>query len=108
MADQENENIEEEKQRKVLGLAYEHEHGVPQVILKAAGRSAEDVIWRAQRGGSGPSIVKDSQLLDSLYRLPIDSDVPAELFELIAILLVHVAALDSDIAKVNMAANGGK
>lgn len=106
MADQKHGHDENRGQRKVLGLAYEPEHGVPQVILKAAGRSAEDVIWRAQRG-RGPSIVKDSSLLESLYRLPIDSDVPAELFELIAILLVHVAAVDAEISGVNMTANGG-
>jgi type III secretion system FlhB-like substrate exporter len=106
MADEKHRNDEKSEQRRVLGLAYEPDHGVPQVILKAAGRSAEDVIWRAQRG-RGPAIVKDSSLLDSLYRLPIDSDVPAELFELIAILLVHVAAVDADIAGANMTANGG-
>ena len=106
MADERHRDNDKRAQRRVLGLAYEPDHGVPQVILKAAGRSAEDVIWRAQRG-RGPSIVKDSSLLDSLYRLPIDSDVPAELFELIAILLVHVAAVDAEIAGVNMSANGG-
>ena len=105
MADENLKNDEKWEQRRVLGVAYEPDHGVPQVILKAAGRTAEDVIWRAQRG-RGPSIVKDSSLLDSLYRLPIDSDVPAELFELIAILLVHVAAVDADISGVNMTANG--
>ena len=105
MDDQKHRRDKDSGQRRVLGIAYEPDHGVPQVILKAAGRSAEDVIWRAQRG-RGPSIVKDSELLKNLYRLPIDSDIPAELFELIAILLVHVAGVDADIQRVNMTTSG--
>ena len=107
MNDDERQADDQRHPRRALGISYEPDHGVPRVILKAAGRSAEDVIWRAQRG-RGPSIVKDSSLLDSLYRLPIDSDVPVELFELIAILLVHVAALDADISKDSLDAKWGE
>jgi type III secretion system FlhB-like substrate exporter len=94
--DERNGNGARGRMRRVVGLGYEPEHGVPRVLLKAAGRSAEEIIWGSQRGG-GPPLVKNPALLDSLYRLPVDADIPPDLFELIAIILVHVCAVDAEI-----------
>jgi type III secretion system FlhB-like substrate exporter len=82
--------------RRVIGLAYEQGHGVPQVVLKAAGASAEELLWKVRRGAGTP-IVEDAALLDRLYRLPVDGDIPRDLFELVAIVLVHLAAIDAEI-----------
>jgi type III secretion system FlhB-like substrate exporter len=89
----------QKKPRRVVGLGYDPEHGIPQVLLKAAGSSAEEIIWNSQRS-NGPPIVKNQAVLDALYRLPVDADIPADLFELIAIILVHVSAVDADIRNV--------
>lgn len=84
--------------RRVVGLRYAAQEGLPRVVLKGVGKTAEDVIWESQRR-SGPALVKDPRLLDALYRLPVDSDIPPELFELVAIVLVHVAAVDGKAVK---------
>lgn len=94
------------RMRRIVGLGYEAGHGVPRVLLKAAGRSAEELLWRSQRGG-GPPLVKNPALLDSLFRLPVDADIPPDLFELIAIILVHVSAVDAEITQAAAAAARG-
>lgn len=82
--------------RRVVGLRYDPAEGLPQVVLKSVGKSADEVIWESQRR-SGPSLVKDPRLLEALYRLPVESDIPPQLFELVAIVLVHVAAVDGKL-----------
>ena len=67
---------------------------IPRVVLKGAGRSAEELIWANQKGRGKP-LVNDPKLLDRLYRLPVDGPIPFELFELVAAVLVHVLAVDS-------------
>jgi len=106
MATDRDKQSDQRRPRRVVGLGYEPEHGVPRVMLKAAGSSAEEIIWNSQRG-SGPSIVKNPALLESLFRLPVDADIPPELFEVIAIILVHVAAVDSEVRQAAAEKNWG-
>lgn len=80
--------------RRVIGLSSEVAKGVPRVVLKGAGRAAEDLIWQNQKGRGIP-LVDDPELLDRLYRLPTDSPIPPELFELVAAVLVHVMSVDA-------------
>ena len=54
-----------------------------------------------------PSIVNNPALLESLFRLPVDADIPPELFEVIAIILVHVAAVDSEVRQAAADKNWG-
>jgi type III secretion system FlhB-like substrate exporter len=39
-------------------------------------------------------LVKDPQLLQQLYRLPMDAEIGPELFQLVAALLAHVFAVE--------------
>jgi type III secretion system FlhB-like substrate exporter len=79
--------------KKVVGLRYEPGQGLPQVILKGAGPLAEEIL---QRRGAGrkPPIVKNEALLEQLYRLPIDCEIGPELYRVVAIILVHVFAVE--------------
>ncbi len=58
--------------RRVVGLKYAPEDGLPQVILKGAGPLAEEIL-RRRNARIGPQVVKNEALLQSLYRLPLDS-----------------------------------
>ncbi|MEE8058577.1 MAG: EscU/YscU/HrcU family type III secretion system export apparatus switch protein [Pseudomonadales bacterium] len=89
----------EEVAKRVIGLKYRPHEGVPTVVLKGAGRTADDVLNEAERLGAGPPVVKDEALLDRLYRLPVDVAIDPDLFELVAILLVHVYAVDESVLK---------
>jgi flagellar biosynthesis protein len=89
--------VADEGSRKVVGLEYDPEQGLPRVILKGGGKLAEEIIAAGKRM-DGPPLVKDERLLEALYRLPIDGEIGPELFELVAALLVHVFAID-ELAK---------
>ena len=79
--------------KKVVGLKYEIGEGLPQVILKGSGKLADEIIER--RGLiAGPQVIKDKNLVNELFKLPVDAEIGPELFELVAILLVHVYAIE--------------
>ena len=79
--------------RRVVGLSYEPDKGLPQVILKGAGPLAEEILKR--RGPRvGVQVVRNEALLQSLYRLPLDAQIGPELFHVVAVILAHVFALE--------------
>jgi flagellar biosynthesis protein len=78
--------------RRVVGLRYEPDEGLPEVILKGAGPLAEELLRRRTR--QGPAVVKNDALVDALYRLPLDSAIGPELFQAVAALLAHVFAVE--------------
>ena len=103
-ADKENATSADEVNKKqyeiqqVVGVRYRKEEGLPKIVLKGQGDAAAEIIKEGRRLGR-PIIVKDQKLLEQLYRLPIDANIGEDLFELVAILLVHVYALDEQIGK---------
>ena len=91
--------------KRVVGLQYVPEERLPHVILKGSGPLAEALLER--RGGHiGPQVVRNEALLQSLYRLPIDSAIGPELFHVVAVILAHVFALEQKMALER--ASGGK
>lgn len=82
-----------ETPKKVVGLQYDPEQGLPRVILKGSGPLAEEILQQQARG-NGPQIVRNDALLQQLYRLPVDAEIGPELYRLVAIILVHVFAVD--------------
>lgn len=82
---------------RVVGLSYdESAEQLPTVVLKAAG-PATDALLSATLHASGPRLVRDATLLDQLYRLPVDAAIDPALFELVAVLLSHVLAVNERI-----------
>lgn len=79
--------------RKVVGLRYEPGVGLPQLIVKGSGYLAEEIL-KQRDPHNGPPVIKDKQLLDKLYRLPMDAEIGPDLFHLVAILLAHVFAIE--------------
>ena len=90
--DTSGESGDEAVPRRVVGLRYEPDDGLPEVILKGAGPLAEEILRR--RSTQGPPVVKDEALLDALFRLPLDSAIGPELFHAVAVLLAHVFAVE--------------
>jgi len=79
--------------QKVVGLKYEKGKGLPKVLLKGQGYIADEILRRRDKY-NGPPLVKDEKLVQQLYKLPIDGEIGRDLFELVAILLVHVYAVE--------------
>jgi type III secretion system FlhB-like substrate exporter len=82
---------------RVIGLRYEPQEGPPQVILKASGSLAEEVLARRRRAAEAPPVVRDEKLLEQLYRLPIDGRIGPELYRAVAILLAHVIDVEAKL-----------
>lgn len=86
-----------EKIKRVVGLRSGDSLARPTVLLKGAGNTADEVLEEAKKLGlvaKGPPIVEDAALLEQLFRLPVDAPIGRELFELVAIVLLHVYSAD--------------
>jgi type III secretion system FlhB-like substrate exporter len=85
---------------KLVGLRYEPAEGLPQVILKASGAAADEVLRQRLRMLEAPAVVRNQALLEQLYRLPVDGRIGPELFQVVAILLAHVLSIDAKLKGV--------
>jgi flagellar biosynthesis protein len=83
--------------KKVVGLSYVPGSGLPKVVVKGHGELAERILEYRQ-SIKGPPIVKDEKLCRQLYKLPMDAEISPDLFELVAMLLVHVFAIENKLA----------
>jgi flagellar biosynthesis protein len=82
-----------EKRTKVVGLAYSRREELPKVVVKGCGEMAERLL-RERDWLHGPAVVEDPKLAEQLWRLPVDGEIGPELFQLVAILLTHVFAIE--------------
>ena len=85
-----------ERPNKVIGLAYPSREELPKVVVKGCGEMA-DRLLRERDWLNGPPVVKDSQLAEQLWQLPVDGQIGPELFQLVAILLTHVFAIEEQL-----------
>lgn len=84
---------------RIVALKYEPAEGAPQVLLKASGPLADEVLLRRRHASPAAPVVKNEALLDQLYRLPVDAQIGAELFRAVAVLLAHVLRVEADLAR---------
>lgn len=91
----------EAKITRVVGLQYDPADVAPKVVLQSVGPTAEAVIREGRLQESALPIVKNEEILDQLFRAPIDAPIDPELYELVAILLVHVFSVDDAVAQCN-------
>jgi type III secretion system FlhB-like substrate exporter len=82
---------------RIVGLKYEPAEGPPQVVLKAGGELADEVLRARRRLVDAPPVVRNEALLESLYRLPVDGRIGPELFRAVAVLLAHVLAVEAKL-----------
>jgi flagellar biosynthesis protein len=85
----------QERPTRLIGLAYQPPE-LPKVVVKGCGEMA-DRLLRERDWLNGPAVVKDPKLAEQLWRLPVDGQIGPELFQLIAILLTHVFAIDEQL-----------
>lgn len=85
----------------MVGLAYDDEYGLPVVLLKAAGPVTDELLAQTLHD-TGPRVVRDAALLDQLYRLPVDAAIDPSLFQVVAVLLAHVLAVNERMRERGM------
>ena len=82
--------------RRVVGLRYAPDEGLPQLVLKGVGPLADEILAR-RRARAGPHLVRSEALLESLFRLPLDARIGPELFQVVAVILAHVFSLEAQL-----------
>jgi flagellar biosynthesis protein len=79
--------------RKAAALRYaKHKEDAPRVVAKGRGKMAERIIALAQE--HQVPLVEDRQLIQMLEALDVDTQIPAELYQAVAEVLVFVYRLN--------------
>ncbi len=83
-----------DKDKKAVALTYERgRDGAPKVAAKGRGTVAERILALAKE--HGVPIEKDSTLLEALYRLDINEEIPEELYQVVAELLAFIYRMNA-------------
>lgn len=78
-----------QKQKTAVALSYDPEKAVaPQIVAKGKGLFAEKIIAIARE--NGVEIHTDSNLVDTLFNLEIEREIPVELYDSVAAVLAFV------------------
>lgn len=87
---------------KNVGLTYKPGNKLPAIVFKGNGVYADFYEKEFRKNKPAHKIVEDKELLDKLSKLPVESEISPDLYELVAILLVHVYSLDIKIKGENV------
>ena len=92
MSGNNNDQTEKNKIKQAIALEYDPEDMAPRVVASGRGILAEKIIEKAKE--SDVPIHRDDKLADTLSRLEIGEMIPAELYEVVAEILVFVDSMD--------------
>lgn len=81
-----------EKPKTAVALAYEPGETAPKIVAAGKGVIAERIIEKAKE--SEIPFYRDDKLADTLSKLEIDANIPPELYEVVAEILVFVDDMD--------------
>jgi len=82
----------DKKNKKAVALSYKAGDISPKVVARGQGFVAENIIKNAQE--ADVPIYEDKQLTEELSRLDIGQNIPPELYEVVAQVLVFVSDMD--------------
>ena len=81
------------KLKRAVALKYDvQKHDVPKITAKGKGIAAENMIKRGEK--EGVSIYEDERLVKKLIEYEVGTDIPPELYEIVAQVLVFVESVD--------------
>jgi flagellar biosynthesis protein len=82
---------------KAVGIGYTpHQDRAPRVVAKGRRKVAEEIIALAQKHHI--PIYQDPMVVELLYTLEVDQDIPEELYRVVAEILVFVYRLDKGLS----------
>jgi flagellar biosynthesis protein len=83
-----------DKDKKAIAVKYERgRDAAPKVTAKGRGAVAEKILALARE--HGVPIEKDSTLIEALYRLDLNEEIPEELYQVVAELLAFIYRMNS-------------
>lgn len=88
----------DEKFRVATAIKYERENDVaPRVVAKGVGYVADAIMEKASEGQV--PVYKDEKLSRQLYNLELGEEIPFELYNVVAEVLLYIARLDQEKQK---------
>lgn len=88
-----SENKEKQKVKEVAALKYSpDEDGAPKIVALGKGDVAEKILEKAKENNI--PVYENEQLAHTLNALNLGDEIPAELYQLVAEILVFVSNLD--------------
>ncbi len=86
------------KQRtKAIALSYQEDMNAPTVVASGSGKVAENILEEAKK--HHVPVYEDKKLATILAELQVGEQIPRELYELVAKVLVFVGDMDELYAK---------
>jgi len=86
------------KLKRAVALKYDvQRHDVPRITARGKGVTAENMIKRGEK--EGVSIYEDERLVKKLIEYEVGTDIPPELYEIVAQVLVFVESVDENQVK---------
>ena len=81
--------MKDETRKKAAALQYDHARGgAPRVVAKGRGKMAERIVEMAQK--NNVPLVEDRNLVQMLETLELNTEIPTELYQAVAEVLVFV------------------
>ena len=84
--------MEEKKVKQAIALSYDPADDAPTVVASGKGALAERIIEKAKE--ADVLLHRDDSLAQTLSKLEIGDMIPAELYEVVAEILVFVDSMD--------------
>ena len=92
--------------KKAVALQYTQDQIAPQVIAKGKGVLAENILNKGTE--ADVPIYEDRDLVESLLKMDLGENIPPELYEIIAEILIFVQDLDTLKGMQDEVKKGGK
>ncbi len=87
------------KEKTAVALSYEPGDTAPKILATGKGHMAEKIIEAAKE--NDVPFYKDNKLADTLSKLDIGENIPPELYEVVAEILVFVDGMEKMKAKLD-------
>ncbi len=88
--------MKEKKRKKAVGLQYDPEvDRAPKVRVKGAGFIADKILDLARRYGI--PIKQDEELVETLYALDLEREIPTELYRAVAEILAYIYRIGQEL-----------
>ena len=93
---QKKDDKEKFKRKKAVALSYDAAEDIsPKVLAKGAGHLAEKIIEKGKE--EALPVYQDEKLVNDLTRLDIGDNIPPELYEIVAQVLIFIGDLDKKL-----------
>lgn len=89
--------VAKKKTKKAVALSYTEDMVAPIIVASGSGKVAENILKEAKK--SQVPVYEDSKLATILTELELGAQIPQELYEVVARILIFVGDMDELYAK---------